>query len=88
MFGIGFTELLLILIIALVFIGPEKFPELVKTVAKFAGELKKGSDELKRTINSASSLDDKSAEDGTDFSSKGPSWKVGRHDDSESGGKS
>lgn len=34
MFGLGFSELLVIFIIALIFIGPKKLPELAKGLGK------------------------------------------------------
>jgi sec-independent protein translocase protein TatA len=34
MFGLGFGELILILLIALIFIGPKKLPELAKGLGK------------------------------------------------------
>lgn len=44
MFGLGFTEIIVILAIALIFIGPKKLPELAKTLGRglkeFQGALK------------------------------------------------
>lgn len=39
MFGISSTELLVILVIALVVIGPEKLPEVIRTVGRFVGKI-------------------------------------------------
>lgn len=50
MFGIGITEIVLILIVALVIVGPEKLPELVKTIAKGFNEFKRTTNDLKRSI--------------------------------------
>lgn len=50
MFGIGFTELILIAIVLLVVIGPEKLPDIAKDIAKLFGQVKKGTDEVKRSI--------------------------------------
>lgn len=56
MFGLGFGELILILLIALIFIGPKKLPELAKGLGKgirdFQNAAKGMSDELQETINS------------------------------------
>lgn len=41
MFGIGFTELVIILIIALVVVGPEKLPELGRTIGKTVRDLRR-----------------------------------------------
>ncbi len=51
MFGIGFTEILIILIVALVIIGPEKLPELTKTIGKAFNEFKRTSNDIKRTFD-------------------------------------
>lgn len=48
MFGIGFTELLIILGVALIVFGPERLPELAKTLGTFLGQLRRQSDDLKR----------------------------------------
>lgn len=51
MFGIGLPELLLIVGLALILIGPKKLPELAKTLGKTLGELRKAADDLKETIS-------------------------------------
>ena len=40
MFDIGFSELLLIAVVALIFIGPKDLPVVVRHVAKFVRELR------------------------------------------------
>ena len=51
MFGLSGQELLLIVILALVFLGPKKLPEVAKTLGKGYQELKKAMDGVKGTIN-------------------------------------
>jgi sec-independent protein translocase protein TatB len=51
MFGIGFTEFAIILVIALIAIGPEKLPEIMKVLGKAFGEFKKATQELKKTVD-------------------------------------
>jgi sec-independent protein translocase protein TatB len=41
MFDIGFSEMILIAVIALVAIGPKQLPEVARTVGKFIGEFKR-----------------------------------------------
>jgi TatA/E family protein of Tat protein translocase len=47
--SVGTTELLLILIAALILFGPRKLPELSRSLGKGLGEFKRASDEFKRT---------------------------------------
>lgn len=51
MFGIGLPELILIMAVALIVVGPEKLPELAKALGKGIVELKKAASSLKDTLN-------------------------------------
>jgi len=48
MFGIGMTELLVILAIGLIVIGPKKLPELARSLAKGLAEFRRASTEMRR----------------------------------------
>jgi len=48
--GLGYTEIAIILVIALIVIGPNRLPELLRTVGKMMGQLRRTSDELRREI--------------------------------------
>ncbi|MBI4807114.1 MAG: twin-arginine translocase subunit TatB [Desulfovibrio sp.] len=50
MFGIGSTELLIILIVALILIGPQKLPDLMKTFGKGLSEFRRMSTDVKSTL--------------------------------------
>ena len=50
MFGIGLPELILIMAVALIVVGPEKLPELAKGLAKQMLELKKAANVLKESL--------------------------------------
>jgi len=46
MFNIGFSELIVIGVIALLVIGPKQLPEVARVAARLLGELKKATQEL------------------------------------------
>ena len=50
MFGIGMPEMLLILAIALIVIGPKKLPDLAKSLGRAFGEFKKATNDLKSSF--------------------------------------
>jgi Tat protein translocase TatB subunit len=50
MFGIGLPELIVILGVALIVVGPEKLPELARSLAKGLNELKKTAAALKESF--------------------------------------
>ncbi len=50
MFGIGLPELILILALALIVVGPDKLPDLARSVAKGILELKKTATTLKESL--------------------------------------
>ena len=56
MFGIGMPEMLLILAIALIVIGPKKLPDLAKSLGRAMREFKKATNELKETMQIDSEL--------------------------------
>lgn len=51
MFGIGLPEFILILALALIVVGPDKLPDLARSVAKGILELKKTANTLKDSLN-------------------------------------
>lgn len=50
MFGIGMPELILILAIALIVLGPKKLPDLAKSMGRAMREFKKATSEFKESI--------------------------------------
>jgi TatA/E family protein of Tat protein translocase len=50
MFGIGMPEMILILAIALIVIGPKKLPDLAKSLGRAMREFKKATNEFKETM--------------------------------------
>lgn len=51
MFGIGLPELLIIMVIALIFIGPSKLPDLARALGKGMAEFRKASQEIKDSLH-------------------------------------
>jgi sec-independent protein translocase protein TatB len=50
MFGMGGTEILVILVIAMIFLGPEKLPEAAAKISKGIREIRKQTKDLQSTI--------------------------------------
>lgn len=51
MFGMGFTEILLIAIVAIIALGPEKLPSAMVDIAKFFRKFKSGIEDAKSTLD-------------------------------------
>lgn len=49
-FNLGFSEIILISIIALIFIGPKQLPEIARALGRALNELKRASEDLTSTI--------------------------------------
>jgi len=56
MFGIGLPEMILILALALIVVGPDKLPDLARSLAKGLMELKKTAEGLKESFSEEGNL--------------------------------
>jgi sec-independent protein translocase protein TatB len=56
MFGMGMPEILLILAIALVVIGPKKLPDLAKSLGRALGEFRRATNDLKSSLDADGDL--------------------------------
>ncbi|KAF1074053.1 Sec-independent protein translocase protein TatB [Halodesulfovibrio sp. MK-HDV] len=62
MFGIGTTEILVILVVALIVLGPKSLPKVARTLGKGLAEFRRVSTDFQRTINTEIALDDHAKE--------------------------
>ncbi len=58
MFDLGFSEIIFIAIIALLFIGPDKLPETLRNIARGLGKLKRMLSDAKSTITTELQVDE------------------------------
>lgn len=58
MFGIGSTELLVILIVALLVLGPKNLPKIAHTLGRAMGEFRRVSTEFQRTLNTEIAIEE------------------------------
>lgn len=56
MFGIGMTEMIIIAVIALIFIGPDQIPDVARNVGRFLNDLKRSTDDLKKDFQQQTGL--------------------------------
>lgn len=58
MFGIGTTEFLVIIVVAILVLGPEHLPRIMRTVSKVMSDFRRVSTEFQRTMNLEASQED------------------------------
>ncbi len=52
MFNLGFSELILLGIIALIFIGPQQLPEVARSIGRLLNEFKRATNDFQETFTS------------------------------------
>ena len=62
---LGTTEMILILLVALIFFGPRKLPQLARSMGKGLAEFRKASDDFKRTWEREVALESAHVDDNT-----------------------
>ena len=58
MFDIGFTEMIIIAVVALVVLGPERLPKVARQAGQWMGKLRRYVDDVKSDINRQMELDE------------------------------
>jgi sec-independent protein translocase protein TatA len=59
MFGLGYQELMILLIIVLLLFGAQKLPELARGLGKSVSEFKKGQSELDEAVKGEQTTEEK-----------------------------
>ncbi len=75
MFGIGMPELIIILVLALIVIGPHKLPDMARSLGKGLAEFKRASNDLRRNLEEETRVAEESthpAEAVTDHAAAAP----------------
>jgi TatA/E family protein of Tat protein translocase len=81
MFGIGMPELLLILGLALIVLGPKKLPELARALGKGMAEFRRATDELKEEFRQLERDTDESASAATPAEEPAPALEAATEPD-------
>jgi sec-independent protein translocase protein TatB len=59
MFGLGFGEIVIIAIVALLVLGPDRLPDAAKTIGKTLRDLRKATDDIKGQLETEIYADDR-----------------------------
>ena len=51
MFGLGISEIIVIVVAALIFVGPKQLPEFIKSAGKLFVQIRRAANEVKSTVD-------------------------------------
>lgn len=57
MFGLGFSEIIFLAVLALIIIGPKQLPEVARTIGRFINDLKRTTEGLKSEFKTKVEMD-------------------------------
>lgn len=57
MFGLGFSEVILLGVLALIIIGPKQLPDVARTIGRFLNELRRATEDLKDEVKRSAKVD-------------------------------
>lgn len=66
MFNIGFTEMIVLAVLALLLIGPKQLPEVARTIGRFLNEIKRGTDTITSEFKNVYEDEEPSTKPGAD----------------------
>ncbi len=58
MFGIDFSEIVVVMVVALIVVGPERLPKVARTMGQWAGNLQRYINRIKMDVNNSMELDE------------------------------